>query len=351
MPDGKTWATGYAHVQDAINSLHNYMKANPNVTSGSIYVMGGDSAIFSPLETTEKEASSIQNTAINIYDGIHVYGGFNPQNPESTPAERILVDEKNADNTITVGERDALDAAGTGSDIAHWSFKTPTTFTGKHGVGEVTFEWNDTEKKYNTRYPSSSYHVVWFGTAGEETDEETSTHKKVTNRRKAYTYGASLDGVTIQDGNANNKQSEIRAHNSYGGGVYMVKNTILRNCIVTHNSAAIKGGGVYLDGGGLVENCHIVENQSIGPGITDGMGGGVSIGWEGGIRKSYIEKNVARMGGGLNITHENDRVPLSWQTDDRNQYAGYATSCIITNNTSITEAGGVNIGNGGVIVN
>ena len=351
ITDGKTWATGYAHVQDAINSLHNYMKANPNVTSGSIYVMGGDSAIFSPLETTEKEASSIQNTAINIYDGIHVYGGFNPQNPESTPAERILVDEKNADNTITVGERDALDAAGTGSDIAHWSFKTPTIFTGKHGVGEVTFEWNDTEKKYNTRYPSSSYHVVWFGTAGEETDEESSTHKKVTGRRKAYTYGASLDGVTIQDGNANNKQSEIRAHNSYGGGVYMVKNTILRNCIVTHNSAAIKGGGVYLDGGGLVENCHIVENQSIGSGITDGMGGGVSIGWEGGIRKSYIEKNVARMGGGLNITHENDRVPLSWQTDDRNQYAGYATSCIITNNTSITEAGGVNIGNGGVIVN
>lgn len=83
--DGKTWATAKDNVQDAINDLYNYMQTQ-NVHSGSVYVAAGT---YAPSESTG-DGSSVLSTSFKIYDGIHVYGGSNADNPEATPDQRVL---------------------------------------------------------------------------------------------------------------------------------------------------------------------------------------------------------------------------------------------------------------------
>lgn len=83
--DGRTWATAKDNVQDAINDLYDYMQRN-NVHSGSVYVAAGT---YTPSESTG-DGSSVLSTSFKIYDGIHVYGGFNADTPEATPDKRVL---------------------------------------------------------------------------------------------------------------------------------------------------------------------------------------------------------------------------------------------------------------------
>ena len=83
--DGKTWNTAKDNVQDAINDLYNYMQLH-NVHSGSVYVAAGT---YAPSESTG-DGSSVLTTSFKIYDGIHVYGGFNADKPEATPNDRVL---------------------------------------------------------------------------------------------------------------------------------------------------------------------------------------------------------------------------------------------------------------------
>ena len=88
--DGKSWANAKDRLQDAINDLYDYLVAN-DLTSGSVYVAAGT---YVPTESTEAVGGSMLNTSFKIYAGIHVYGGFDPVNPESKPGDRIMSNGK-----------------------------------------------------------------------------------------------------------------------------------------------------------------------------------------------------------------------------------------------------------------
>ena len=88
--NGRSWATATNKLQDAINDLRDYLRAN-NLKSGSVYVAAGT---YVPTESTEALGGSMLNTSFKIYAGIHVYGGFNPDAPESNPGDRIMANGK-----------------------------------------------------------------------------------------------------------------------------------------------------------------------------------------------------------------------------------------------------------------
>ncbi|OYP66843.1 discoidin domain-containing protein [Prevotella sp. P5-64] len=327
--DGTSWAQAKNNLQDAIESLHDYMTRN-GITEGRVYVAKGT---YSPTTSTPG-GDGVLYTSFLIYEGITVYGGFDAANPEDTPEERIVLDAKGSEMPIS-------EAKG-----LKWLMKNTTTLSGNHSSStEDPMKWDSKKNEYDESFTGNSYHVVWFAT-------NTSTHSSgldTKNRGVALADTAGLDGFTIRDGNASNRTVPEQTdgshayHNSYGGGVYMVGNTVLRNCIIRQNSSSLRGGGVYMDGGGLMEQCYVTQNQSGGVGVTDGYGGGVACDDGGIVRHCLIENNAARCGGGLSIAFS------SQPKDDKARYASYATGCVVNNNTSSAEAGGVFMKNGGLL--
>lgn len=328
--DGTSWAQAKNNLQDAIESLHDYMTRN-GITEGRVYVAAGT---YSPTTSTPG-GDGVLYTSFLIYEGITVYGGFDAVKPEATPEDRIVHD---ADGTT---EKKMSEATG-----LKWLMKNTTTLSGKHSSStEDPMKWNSSKNEYDESFTGNSYHVVWFAT-------NTSTHSSgldTKNRGVALAHTAGLDGFTIRDGNASNRTVPEQTdgshayHNSYGGGVYMVGNTVLRNCIIRQNSSSLRGGGVYMDGGGLMEQCYVTQNQSGGVGVTDGYGGGVACDDGGIVRHCLIENNAARCGGGLSIAFS------SQPDNDKARYASFATGCVVNNNTSSAEAGGVFMKNGGML--
>lgn len=328
--DGTSWAQAKNNLQDAIESLHDYMTRN-GITEGRVYVAAGT---YRPTTSTPG-GDGVLYTSFLIYEGITVYGGFDAAKPEATPEDRIVHD---ADGTT---EKKMSEATG-----LKWRMKNTTTLSGKHSSStEDPMKWNSSKNEYDESFTGNSYHVVWFAT-------NTSTHSSgldARNRGVALAHTAGLDGFTIRDGNASNRTVPEQTdgshayHNSYGGGVYMVGNTVLRNCIIRQNSSSLRGGGVYMDGGGLMEQCYVTQNQSGGVGVTDGYGGGVACDDGGIVRHCLIENNAARCGGGLSIAFSSQPV------NDKERYASFATGCVVNNNTSSAEAGGVFMKNGGLL--
>lgn len=328
--DGTSWAQAKNNLQDAIESLHDYMTRN-SIPEGRVYVAAGT---YSPTTSTPG-GDGVLYTSFLIYEGITVYGGFDAANPEATPEDRIVLDAG--------GTKDMKMSEATG---LKWLMKNTTTLSGNHSSStEDPMKWDSKKNEYDESFTGNSYHVVWFAT-------NTSTHSSgldTKNRGVGLAHTAGLDGFTIRDGNASNRTVPEQTdgshayHNSYGGGVYMVGNTVLRNCIIRQNSSSLRGGGVYMDGGGLMEQCYVTQNQSGGVGVTDGYGGGVACDDGGIVRHCLIENNAARCGGGLSIAFS------SQPKDDKARYASYATGCVVNNNTSSAEAGGVFMKNGGLL--
>lgn len=328
--DGTSWTAAKNNLQDAIESLHDYMTRN-GITEGRVYVAAGT---YRPTTSTPG-GDGVLYTSFLIYEGITVYGGFSADSPEATPEDRIVFD---ADGTT---EKKMSEATG-----LKWRMRYTTTLSGNHSSStEDPMKWNSSKNEYDESFTGNSYHVVWFAT-------NTSTHSSgldARNRGVALADTAGLDGFTIRDGNASNRTVPEQTdgshayHNSYGGGVYMVENTVLRNCIICQNSSSLRGGGVYMDGGGLMEQCYVTQNQSGGVGVTDGYGGGVACDDGGIVRHCLIENNVARCGGGLSIAFS------SQPANDNARYASFATGCVVNNNTSSAEAGGVFMKNGGLL--
>jgi len=318
--DGLSWATAKNYVQDAINDLHTYMQETHQTQGGRVFIAAGT---YSPTESTEESGDGVLFTAFKVYEGITLYGGFSSASPEDEPEERKL------DGGKTIGEMGE-------TDLAKLHFENVTELTGNHTKKDVNFVWSPSKHSYTTTFPGNSYHVVWFATNG---------FYDGTKRAKGLRYPAAVDGVTITGGNAANMESAARAHNSYGGGVYMVDGSELRNCIVTKNVAARKGGAVYMDGGGQIVNCYVHTNQCLGIGVVDGYGGGVCVDQKGSVYHSVIVNNVARIGGGLALDYDKSYPDV----DKRNPYAPAALGCLVANNTASTEAGGVIMRYGGVL--
>ena len=327
--DGTSWTAAKNNLQDAIETLHDYMNRN-GITEGRVYVAAGT---YSPTTSTPG-GYGVLYTSFLIYEGITVYGGFNADSPEATPEDRIVFDANGT--TKKMSEATGL----------KWQMKYTTTLSGNHSSStKDPMKWDSSKNEYDESFTGNSYHVVWFAT-------NTSTHSSgldTKNRGVALAHTAGLDGFTIRDGNASNRTVPEQTdgshayHNSYGGGVYMVRNTVLRNCIIRQNSSSLRGGGVYMDGGGLMEQCYVAQNQSNGVGVTDGYGGGVACDDGGIVRHCLIENNAARCGGGLSISFSKQPA------DDNARYASFATGCVVNNNTSSAEAGGVFMKNGGLL--
>lgn len=323
--DGTSWEQAKNNLQDAIESLHDYMTRN-GITEGRVYVAAGT---YRPTTSTPG-GDGVLYTSFLIYEGITVYGGFDAANPEATPEERLLEDG------TQIGNAKGL----------KWKLKNPTILSGNHSSSTADpMKWNSAKNEYDESFTGNSYHVVWFAT-------NTSTHSSgldARNRAVGLANKAAIDGFTIQEGNASNRtvpeetDGRHAYHNSYGGGVYMVANSEVRNCIIRQNASALRGGGVYMDGGGLMEQCYVTQNQSGGVGVTDGYGGGVACDDGGTVRHCLIENNAARCGGGLSIAFS------SQPKDDKARYASFATGCVVNNNTSSAEAGGVFMKNGGLL--
>ncbi|MBQ6985332.1 MAG: hypothetical protein IJQ20_10475 [Paludibacteraceae bacterium] len=346
--DGRSWATATNRLQDAINDLRDYLAQN-HLTSGSVYVAAGT---YVPTESTESSGGSILNTSFKIYSGIHVYGGFNPDTPESNPGDRVMVNGKKCKDNWA-------DPNGTGttsgdSIASQWDLRYATILTGNHTTGVPVFQFDSIRGRFNTTFPASSYHVVWFATNGqfETTNDSTKGHFR------PLEHMASVDGCVISSGNASSKTTTVREHMSYGGGAYMVGNSMLKNCIVERCNATMRGGGVYLDGGGIVEFCKIMQCQSPGIGVVQGYGGGVCIDYDGQVGHCHIMSNAARCGGGLAICHipgeypVQERIAAHIMPEDTVQisyYSPFSSACVINNNTASAEGGGVYLADGGTI--
>ena len=328
-------------VQDAINDLRDYLENN-HLHSGSVYIAAGT---YVPTESTEAAGGSMLNTSFKIYSGIHVYGGFNPETPESRPGLRMMVNNKTC-------EQNWADQSGigtvSGTEIAsQWDFRYKTILTGNHTSSAPTFVFDSIRGKYTTAYAASSFHVVWFATNG----IWPSTDDQLKNHFKPLEDPASIDGCVISSGNASSRNINLREHTGYGGGVYMVGNSSMRGCIVERCSATMRGGGIYADGGGTIEFCYVHTCQATGIGVYQGYGGGVCIDHEGSVGHSQITSCAARCGGGIFISHVPEDYPATGESaiDDISNYSPHATACVVNNNTTNAEGAGIYLAEGGTV--
>jgi len=328
-------------VQDAINDLRDYLENN-HLHSGSVYIAAGT---YVPTESTEAAGGSMLNTSFKIYGGIHVYGGFNPETPESRPGLRMMANGKTC-------EENWADQSGigtvSGTEIAsQWDLRYKTILTGNHSSSAPTFVFDSIRGKYTTAYAASSYHVVWFATNG----TYPASDDLLKNHYKPLQYPASIDGCVISSGNASSRNINLREHTGYGGGVYMVGNSSMRGCIVERCSANMRGGGIYADGGGTIEFCLIQACQSAGIGVYQGYGGGVCIDHEGSIGHSQITSCASRCGGGIFISHVPEDYPTTGvpAIDNISNYSPHATACVVNNNTTNAEGAGIYLAEGGTV--
>ncbi|MBE6331336.1 MAG: hypothetical protein E7070_03380 [Bacteroidales bacterium] len=310
---GTSWSTAKMNVQDAINDIKDKIESGDR---GYIFV---DAGTYRPTQAISGSgSSSTLYMSIQIPAGISVYGGFAGNETGATAKEIIAKRE-----TIT-------------TEIGIY-MKNRTEFTGSLS-SDAIFAWNDTKHRYNTSYFGNCYHVVWFANNGFTTDASGTKHYT------ALADTAVLDGVVIRDGYAYNSDINNIYHNAFGGGAYMVGNAIVRNCEVYHCEASRGGGGLYLDGGGLVENCYVHDCQSLGVNSTSGFGGGIAVEQSGLVTHCAIINNVGRSGGGLSFNYD-----ASADATGMGQYALAASACLVAQNTSTVEAGGIYMNKGGLI--
>ncbi|MCR5361061.1 MAG: hypothetical protein K6E73_03505 [Bacteroidales bacterium] len=310
---GTSWSTAKMNVQDAINDIKDKIESGDR---GYIFV---DAGTYKPTQAISGSgSSSTLYMSIQIPAGISVYGGFAGNETGATAKEIIAKRE-----TIT-------------TEIGTY-MKNRTEFTGSLS-SDAIFAWNETKHRYNTSYFGNCYHVVWFANNGFTTDASGTKHYT------ALADTAVLDGVVIRDGYAYNSDINNIYHNAFGGGAYMVGNAIVRNCEVYHCEASRGGGGLYLDGGGLVENCYVHDCQSLGVNSTSGFGGGIAVDQAGLVTHCAIVNNVGRSGGGLSFNYD-----ASADAAGNGQYALAASACLVAQNTSTVEAGGIYMNKGGLI--
>ena len=562
---GSEWGNAYNDLQAAIDEISTDMAVR-NGDTGYVFVAGAadGSAIYVPTRKITNEAgNSTANTSFRIYPGIYVIGGFkgDEEVPSSTDPEYAYCKKLkdlpkmrwlNSETPMRSGDLMALHDKADEGGVRSWDLKYKSILSGNHHTNNFSFRYDAKRGIYNTTFPLSSFHVVWFGTAGvidpSEMDDEDytpyapniegidpETQKEgyvdiyggvyykldkttktaiVTRGPEAYTgaisildnivigedesavtykvteirngafancteltsvtigsnvksigqaafygctgltsvtlneglkniyrfafYGcnnagftsitfpstivlidrwafggcshlepevlpetinyigryafrgadlpedfvlpnyekeevemtgrykglprkAKLAGFTIEGGNASSTNLYGHDHAGYGGGVYMVRNTEIEDCIIHHCSATQRGGGVYLDGGGDVNYCYIHTCQATGYGMQQGYGGGVCIDYDGQVEHCYIVQCAGRAGAGLAICHDPDEYPEesamqdetfvdayeSHEDQEASAYDPFAKSTIIANCTSNAEGAGVYLNYGG----
>lgn len=356
--DGLSWATAKNNLQNAIDELNDAVKAG-TITQGYVYVAGSDTEdgmVYVPTRRSTDDADgSVFNMSFRVYAGISVYGGFRGDEvPTAEYDEKLLWKLRIMTNGNTYARVESeIDADNIGETVRRWNFKYKTVLSGNHSTNPFRFNFNETRGIYNTNFPLSSYHVVWFATNGKITPNADGDEKDLGGHFAPLSTQAVVDGCTIEGGNASSTNLNGHDHTGFGGGVYMVKNALLRNCTVHHCAATQRGGGVYLDGGGEVERCYIHTCQVSGYGMQQGYGGGVCIDYDGSVKHSYIIQSAARIGAGLAICHAPHEYPERTlypdATNRATPYDPYASAVVVSNCTSNAEGGGVYLDEGGTL--
>lgn len=366
--DGKSWATAMNDVQEAIEALYTYMSEN-KLTEGRVYVAEGR---YFPSRSTETGSDNRQHLSFLIRPGVHVFGGFAPDETNDHV-------DPYSETGRPHGHLDDLGTSNQSGIKQPWNFTYKTVLSGN--LTEIPekqddntqimveakpkFTYDNERGTYKTIFYGNSYHVVWFATNGfiEATKDVNYgwDETALDGHARALPQPASIDGCTITGGYAATKSNSGHPHTAYGAGAYMVEGSSLVNCVVENCLAMTNGGGVYMDGGGLVDNCYINTCQATGQSALQGFGGGVCINFDGAVTRSYIANNSANSGGGVAICHLQDEYPWHSRAKEDgisaqqinsmmiNVYSPHATACVISNNSSTKEAGGIYLNNGGVM--
>lgn len=148
---------------------------------------------------------------------------------------------------------------------------------------------------------------------------------------KALTLSSTLSRAAVIDAQGLSRGMTIEGANSWvagftirngsdlghaGGGVYLLTNCVVQDCLVASNRAT-SGGGVYVVSGAIVQDCEIVGNQA-------DFGGGAEINAGGLIQRCTVASNAAAHGGGIELYE-----------------AGTAAECLIEGNVAGSMGGGV----------
>ncbi|MBD2757705.1 choice-of-anchor Q domain-containing protein [Spirosoma validum] len=184
---GSSWTDAAGDLQAMINKLGQHQ----------VYVAGG------------RYTSSASPGSFIMRNGVAIYGGFNPDTPESSPANRASV-----------------------NPLTNLPFSTTLT----------------------ANLPSSTTTVI--------TNPGNVLVNVITNRDLDHT--AILDGFIITGGYANGSSGT----NNLGGGLYNSNsNPRLLNCILRQNTAQGNGGGLYnTNSSPTLINCSVQANQALGNG-------------------------------------------------------------------------------------
>ena len=359
LNDGLSWATAKSNLQNAIDDLYEEIRQQADAV-GYVFVAGanpsennGDGMVYVPTRraTDDADGSSF-NTAFRIYERIYVFGGFKgdetADDVSTLPYQRLLTNGRTLGATEQLIDQDDIEDA-----VRRWNFRYKTVLSGNHSLIATTFTYDTSRGRYSTSFPLNSYHVVWFGTNGTIDDDEHPGHFLGLSAQ------AVLDGCTIREGNASGTVTARHDHRGFGGGVYMVRNSMLRNCIVEQCAATQRGGGIYLDGGGTVERCYVHTCQASGIGVVQGYGGGIAIDYDGSVQHSYVIQSAARIGAGIAICHDSGDAYAYPEESAVNQdptlgqavssYSPFCTATVVANCTSTAEGGGVYLDQGGTL--
>ncbi|MHC4693086.1 MAG: S8 family serine peptidase, partial [Planctomycetota bacterium] len=159
-----------------------------------------------------------------------------------------------------------------------------------------------------------------------------------------------LDGFTITGGSGRYVSGSVR----HGGGIYCYKSSpVIKNCVVTNNTAGY-GGGITCGGGSAtITDCTIKSNSSH-------RGGGIYTFSNATISNCIIINNYARLDGGGGVYGSKLRITnclIAENSTGRTSHGGGVTAHftsgdnIITNCTVVNNSAGDVYGRGGGITN
>jgi Secretion system C-terminal sorting domain/Right handed beta helix region len=219
--DGLSWATAFATVQYAINTAY------ADTAEAEVWVARGTYYPTECLSDADGLQTADEYKSFIMYAGVDVFGGF-------------YGNETTRDIGVAGGRQ--LVASGEA-----WDFIYPTILSGTN---------------------TSSYHVVWFGSNGFIPFTYSGIEVQIPNTLNEKSI---LDGFTIRNGFANlnitfenTTTSKKKYIHTAGGGVALIGNGELNNCIVNNNMSKYGGAGIAMYNGAKVKDCLISDNESVG---------------------------------------------------------------------------------------
>ena len=109
--------------------------------------------------------------------------------------------------------------------------------------------------------------------------------------------GAVMEGFTLTSGYTSGAGGTGEFLDQIGGGVLLLTNSLLNNCILSGNSAIGQGGGAACYQGGILNNCVINRNIAY-------QGGGVFCEMGGILNNCTVSQNTANYGGGVDMLND-----------------------------------------------